>query len=113
MLERLHRMIRPFVLRRLKSDVLKELPEKLEKVVYSAAEGRQKTLYQAAALKLKLQLEAQDETAESSGREKLEILSQLTILRQLCCDPSLCFENYAGGSAKLETCISPVSYTHL
>ncbi|MBP3927407.1 MAG: DEAD/DEAH box helicase, partial [Clostridium sp.] len=108
-LERLHRMIRPFVLRRLKSDVLKELPEKLEKVVYSAAEGRQKTLYQAAALKLKLQLEAQDETAESSGREKLEILSQLTILRQLCCDPSLCFENYAGGSAKLETCISLIS----
>ncbi|MDY5483154.1 MAG: helicase-related protein, partial [Clostridium sp.] len=89
--------------------VLKELPEKLEKVVYSAAEGRQKTLYQAAALKLKLQLEAQDETAESSGREKLEILSQLTRLRQLCCDPSLCFENYAGGSAKLETCISLIS----
>lgn len=108
-LERLHRMICPFVLRRLKSDVLKELPEKLEKVVYTAADGRQKTLYQAAALKLQLQLKAQDETAEASGREKLEILSQLTRLRQICCDPSLCFENYAGGSAKLETCISLIS----
>ena len=117
----LHRMIRPFVLRRLKSDVLKELPEKLEKVYYSAAEGKQHTLYQAAALKLRKELEAEAGTerdalksgAESESRRpgdgKLEILAQLTRLRQICCDPSLCYENYSGDSAKLETCISLVS----
>ncbi len=118
-LDGLHRMIRPFVLRRLKADVLKELPEKLEKVIYSAAEGRQHTLYQAAALKLRKELEAQageiagidtgEQLNSRPGNGKLEILAQLTRLRQICCDPSLCYENYNGGSAKLETCISLIT----
>ena len=103
-LENLHRMIRPFILRRLKSDVLKELPVKLEKVVYSAPEGKQKELYRAAALKLRQSLEEDEKTAETSG--KFQILAELTRLRQLCCDPSLCFERYNGESAKLETCVS-------
>ncbi|MCB6607667.1 SNF2 helicase associated domain-containing protein [[Clostridium] symbiosum] len=106
-LENLHRMIRPFILRRLKKDVLKELPDKLEKVVYSAPEGKQKTLYQAAALKLRQSL-LEDETAVEGGG-KLQILAELTRLRQLCCDPSLCFERYSGESAKLETCISLIA----
>ena len=103
-LENLHRMIHPFILRRLKSDVLKELPVKLEKVVYSAPEGKQKELYRAAALKLRQSLEEDEKTAETSG--KFQILAELTRLRQLCCDPSLCFERYNGESAKLETCVS-------
>ena len=37
--------------------------------------------------------------------EKLQILAELTRLRQLCCDPSLLYENYNGGSAKLDTCM--------
>lgn len=102
----LQRMIRPFVLRRLKADVLKELPEKLERVYYSAAEGKQQKLYQAAAYKLREELKA--ESGEAGGRGKIEILAQLTRLRQICCDPSLCYENYNGESAKLETCISLV-----
>lgn len=100
----LHRMIRPFILRRLKSDVLKELPEKLEKVVYSAMNGKQKELYRAAALKLRQSLEEDERAAEGKG--KFQILAELTRLRQICCDPSLCFEGYDGESAKLETCIS-------
>ena len=40
--ERLRKMIRPFVLRRLKKDVLRDLPDKLETVVYSMAEDEQK-----------------------------------------------------------------------
>ena len=74
-LENLHRMIRPFILRRLKSDVLKELPVKLEKVVYSAPEGKQKELYRAAALKLRQSLEEDEKTAETSG--KFQILAEL------------------------------------
>ena len=46
-MERLQRMIRPFVLRRLKNDVLKDLPEKLEENVYSKMEGEQLSLYDA------------------------------------------------------------------
>ncbi len=41
-------------------------------------------------------------------KNKIQILAELTRLRQVCCDPSLCFENYKGGSAKLEACIELV-----
>jgi len=99
----LQRLTGPFVLRRLKRDVLKELPEKLETVVYSQAEETQKEVYTAHAIQLKKQLEQMDGAAVNSGR--MQILAQLTRLRQLCCDPSLCLEHYKGGSAKLETCI--------
>ncbi len=103
-LEELRRMIRPFVLRRLKSDVLKELPGKQEKVVYSAVSGRQETLYRAEALRLKNRL---CQTSEAQmGSMRIEILAMLTRLRQICCDPSLCYENYNSGSAKLETAVS-------
>lgn len=103
-LSNLSRMIRPFVLRRLKTDVLKELPAKLEKVVYSASDGKQKELYRATAFKLRQSLEEDEGAAE--GKRKFQILAELTRLRQICCDPSLCFEGYDGDSAKLETCIS-------
>ena len=36
------------------------------------------------------------------------MLADLTRLRQICCDPRLCYENYKGGSAKLETCMDLV-----
>ena len=106
-LNNLHRMIKPFVLRRLKKDVLKELPEKLEKTVYSAFEGKQKELYRANALRLKNSIEK--EKTDMSGAGKLQVLTELMRLRQICCDPSLCYEGYDGGSAKLETCIDLLS----
>lgn len=102
-LENLRRLIGPFVLRRLKGDVLKELPKKLESVVYSQAEPEQKQIYTAHALQLKEKLQQLD--GASVNTEKLQILAELTKLRQLCCDPSLCYNNYKGGSAKLETCM--------
>ena len=40
------------------------------------------------------------------GSMRIEILAMLTRLRQICCDPSLCYENYNSGSAKLETAVS-------
>ena len=101
----LRRMTGPFVLRRLKKDVLRELPGKEERIVYSAASGRQQKLYTASALKLK---EARAGGAWS-GNGKLEVLSQLMRLRQICCDPALCFEDYTGESAKLETCVSLIA----
>ncbi len=102
-MENLRRMIGPFILRRLKTDVLKELPGKLESVVYSRSEGRQRELYTAQALQLKEQLEAMGGTEYQNG--KLQILAQLMRLRQVCCDPSLCYNNYQSGSAKLDTCM--------
>ena len=101
----LRRMTGPFVLRRLKKDVLRELPGKEERIVYSAASGRQQKLYTASALRLKEALAG----GAWSGNGKLEVLSQLMRLRQICCDPALCFEDYTGESAKLETCVSLIA----
>ncbi len=101
-LELLRRMTGPFILRRLKDQVLKELPEKLNTVVYSQMEGRQKELYTASAWKLKRQL-------EQGGDNKIQILAALTRLRQLCCDPRLVYEDYGEGSAKLEACMEVIA----
>lgn len=106
-LKALHRLTGPFVLRRLKTDVLKELPEKLETVVYSMPENEQKELYTANALQLKRQLESL--SGSLAGAENMQILAQLTRLRQLCCDPSLCYDRYKGGSAKLDTCVELIA----
>ena len=102
-LSRLRRMTGPFLLRRLKKDVLKELPAKMETVLYSQMEGEQKRLYAASALALKEKLLSGKEG--DFGKERMQILAELMKLRQICCEPSLCFEKYKGGSAKLETCM--------
>jgi SNF2 family DNA or RNA helicase len=102
--ERLRQLTLPFILRRLKSSVLKELPPKTESVLYTSLEGEQKKLYLAALEGIKAEL-SKKTGAEEAPRNRILVLSMLTRLRQLCCDPSLCFENYAGESAKLELCM--------
>lgn len=104
-LKNLHRLIGPFILRRLKKDVLKELPDKLETVVYSAFDKKQKEIYTANAYQLKKELVRME---GRPGRDNIQILAQLTRLRQICCDPHLCYGDYSGESAKLETCIDLV-----
>ena len=106
-LESLRRLSGPFVLRRLKKDVLKDLPDKLETVVYSMAEEEQKQLYTAHALALKEELEQM--SGDTYGTERIQVLAELTKLRQICCDPSLCFDRYKGGSAKLDTCMELIT----
>ena len=85
------------LLRRLKKDVLKELPPKEEYVrKISLSEDEQKLYYacvQAAVADL----------GDEQG--KLQILAALTRLRQVCCDPGLCFENYEGPTSKLDACV--------
>ncbi len=101
--KRLQKMISPFVLRRLKKDVLTDLPDKLEETVVAQLSGEQQELYDAHVKRLMLMLNKQSE--EEFRSEKIEILSELTRLRQLCCDPALIYENYRGESAKMELCI--------
>ena len=104
---RLRAMIHPFILRRLKKDVLKELPEKQEEIVTVALSGEQKKLYQAHSQRLKMFLE--DQNDEDFAQNKLQILAELTKLRRLCCGPELLLENYKGENAKLETCIELIT----
>ena len=99
----LSRMVTPFILRRKKSDVLKDLPDKIEEIRYAGLGKEQQKLYDAEVVLLKKQLEGQSE--EEFRRGKIQVLAELTRIRQICCDPALCFEEYRGGSAKREACI--------
>ncbi len=103
---RLTRFVRPFILRRLKKDVLKELPDKVEEVIYAKMEGEQNSLYQAREKQLLMTLSSQSEAEFQS--QKLWVLAELTALRQICCDPALVYENFSGESAKTKTCMEVV-----
>lgn len=106
-MERLRKMTHPFILRRLKKDVLKDLPDKIEKNMFTRLDGEQQRLYDAHVKQLQLFLDgASDEELSTS---KIQILSQLTRLRQICCDPALVYENYQGVSAKTQMCIELIS----
>ncbi len=102
-INRLQRMIRPFILRRLKKDVLTDLPDKLEKCVYATMEGEQQKLYYAHVQRIRMMLDKQSD--EEFKTAKIQILSELTKLRQLCCDPALIYEKYESPSAKSAMCI--------
>ena len=103
---RLKRMVSPFILRRLKTEVLKDLPEKVEEAHVVRFGDEQQKLYDAQVLRMKNLLE--EESDESFRKSKIQILAELTRIRQICCDPALLFENYSGGSAKMEACMDLV-----
>ena len=63
-------------------------------------DGEQQELYDAHVRRMKLMLE--EKSDEEIRTDKIEILAELTRLRQLCCDPALLYDNYKGGSAKTE-----------
>ena len=100
---RLSRMVSPFLLRRKKWDVLKDLPDKLEENVYIQLSEEQEKLYRASRDQLVYNLAHSD--AEEVKRDRIKILAALTRLRQLCCSPALCYEDYTGGSGKVDACL--------
>lgn len=102
-MKRLQKMVGPFILRRVKEDVLKDLPEKLEECRYVQFGSAQQKLYDGQVVHMKETIACQDDA--EFGKNKLQILGELTRLRQICCDPALCFENYRGEAAKLEACM--------
>lgn len=104
---RLKEMIQPFVLRRIKQDVLRELPPKIEEIAYAPLADEQKELYEARVQRLKIMLVKQSD--KEFKENKILVLSELTKLRELCCDPRLLYEGYAGNSAKLEMCMDLVA----
>ena len=104
---RLRRMVAPFILRRLKTEVLQDLPEKVEESHVVRFDQEQQRIYDAQVLRMKNLL--QGETEETFRKSKIQILAELTRIRQICCDPALMFEGYTGGSAKLEACMDLVT----
>ena len=100
-LKKLSMQISPFILRRTKKEVLSELPPKVEQVIYAKMDEEQKRIYQAMLLNIKRKI-INPET------NKFEVLSYLTRLRQVCCDPNLIIDSYIGESPKLELTASLV-----
>ncbi len=100
---RLKKMVAPFILRRLKGNVLSDLPDKLEEIRYAKLETEQQKLYDGQVVHMKKMLAAQKN--EDFQKNKLQVLAELTRIRQICCDPELLYEKYAGKSAKREACM--------
>lgn len=94
-LKSLAKQIAPFILRRTKKEVLSELPPKVEQVIYAKMDEEQKQVYQALLLSAKRKI-------LDPNANKFVILSYLTRLRQICCDPNLIYDSYIGESPKLE-----------
>ena len=102
---RLSEMTAPFILRRLKKDVLKELPAKQESFIEIALEGKQKDVYAAQALLASKKIR----DIGDSPQGKIQVLAHLLRLRQLCCSPELFLENYQGNSGKLDAALELIN----
>ncbi len=102
----LTKMVAPFILRRKKKDVLKDLPDKVEESRVVVLGEEQKKIYDAYQKRLQITLASKSE--DDFNTSKIQILAELTKLRQICCDPRLCLEHYKDESAKLEMCMQLV-----
>lgn len=96
----LSRHANPFILRRLKKDVLKELPDKIETQLNAPLTEEQKKLYVAYLQEAKGKI-AQEIATVGFNKSHMKILAALTRLRQICCHPSMFIENYTGESGKM------------
>ncbi len=99
--EGLRARLRPFLMRRLKKDVLADLPEKLEMRLFADMTPEQQRVYQAALLRIKRHV---DDVLGQKGfqRGQMEVLAAITQMRLICCHPSLCIPDYSGSSGKLD-----------
>lgn len=103
-LESLNTRIRPFIMRRMKKDVLKELPGKLEEKIVTPMTDEQRKVYLSYMSNIRSDLFGESGTAinEHGQVNQIKILAALTRLRQICCHPSTFLDNYTGGSGKLD-----------
>lgn len=98
--EKIASKIRPFVLRRLKRDVLDDLPPKTETTEYIELSEGQKRLYQTQLALIRKEVEGLIEE-DSFDSNRMKVLAGMTRLRQICCDPHLIMKDYEGESSKL------------
>ncbi|WP_247939955.1 DEAD/DEAH box helicase [Streptococcus gordonii] len=95
------RYVQPFIMRRKKEDVLQELPDLTEVIYRNDLQDSQKAIYLAQLQQM--QERVRSATDEELNRDKIEILSGLMRLRQICDTPALFLEDYQGDSGKLDS----------
>ena len=105
--DKLQKKIRPFILRRLKKDCLKELPQKTTIDLYVELSSDERNLYEMVRLEAiqtikKMAPDPSSSNTPQSNKQSFAILAALTKLRQIACHPSLVLRDRSGSSAKLE-----------
>lgn len=103
-LEELNKLIKPFILRRRKNQVLGELPNKIEKTLMVTLDNEQKKIYKTYANYVMELIEKKIKDDEFK-KSKIAILSYITKLRQLCLDPTVIMQEYNGGNSKMEALV--------
>ena len=100
-MEELRRRISPFLMRRLKKEVLTELPDKIESVFTAQMTPEQAKVYEATMRRLRQRV---DTIVREKGfeRGRTEVLAAITQLREICCHPQLVLDDYVGSSGKLD-----------
>lgn len=99
--EQVAQFIKPFVMRRKKEEVLTELPDLIEVVYKNELEDQQKAIYLAQLQQMRERLA--QVTDQEFQRSRVEILSGLMRLRQICDTPALFMDDYQGASGKLDS----------
>ncbi|MDR4461919.1 MAG: DEAD/DEAH box helicase [Nitrospirales bacterium] len=101
LLETIMQRSRPFVLRRTKSQILKELPPKIETDLYLELTDRQKTLYQQTVTKIRSTIAAAYRS-QTPAQARIIALTAILKLRQICLSPQLLSPAHTERSPKLE-----------
>ncbi len=104
--DQLKQLIRPFILRRLKQDVLKDLPPKTEITLHVERSEAETAFYEA--LRRKALNELQASQFEHEGQRQIKVLGELMRLRRACCHPQLIQPNIKVGQAKLDALLELV-----
>lgn len=97
---RLKKLIKPFILRRTKKQVITELPDKIETKFLVELGKEQRKIYKTYVDEIQRKLQDKYES-----NDKITVLAYLTKLRQLCLDPSLIVTDYKGKSSKINACV--------
>ena len=102
----LARLVRPFILRRTKNKVLKELPPRTEITLKAELSPAERKRYEDTRLAALAELSGAGEDAQQTGQKRIRTLAWLTRLRQLACHPRLVDASWAKSSAKLDLLMS-------
>lgn len=98
----LKHMVEPFILRRIKKDVLQDLPDKMEQVYFQEFNAEEKKIYYANLVSINQDLQKKMQMEEV---DKFQVLAMMTRLREICCDARLLYENVTLPSTKLRGCM--------
>ncbi|WP_428357473.1 DEAD/DEAH box helicase [Methyloprofundus sp.] len=100
--QRLKKLLRPFILRRLKNDVLKELPAKTEITIHVELSPEERTFYEAMRRNAVAAMQSSEEQGQQAGQQHLKVLAEIMKLRRACCHPKLVMQDSPLSSAKLQ-----------